>query len=139
MPHAHTYTTMSIESPGVVHEALDLAAGGTIVRLMRGDEAHVDLGPVDPDAVFRPLLTEIERRAAEITAAHPDPDDLERWQRAQRLHRDWQRNGTLPSTRDYAVELRKLDILSEEEVRTQADAMVRADSVALAVYPLPQS
>ena len=139
MPHAHTYTTMSMDDPRGVPEAVNLATHGTIVRLMCDDEAKIDIGPVDPDAIFRPLLTEIAQRAAEITAAHPDPDDLERWQRAQRLHKDWQRNGTLPSSQDYAVELRKLNILSDDQVRNQADAMVHADAVALAVYPLPQS
>ncbi|HZE40428.1 MAG TPA: hypothetical protein VE172_16625 [Stackebrandtia sp.] len=137
MAGSHAYT-LSADDPHAVAEAVGRAAAGSVVRLVRGDEQIADITPPDPDAAFRPLLAEIEARAAAITAAHPDPDDLENWQRAERLHHRWRTTGRLPSEVDYASQLRKLNILSPAQIAEQASAMVCADAEALIYYPLPE-
>lgn len=138
MASAHAYT-LSMDDPQAACEAIGRAAAGDVVRLVRGNQQVADVTPPDPDSIFRPLLSEIAARAAEMLAAHPDPEDLERWQRAERLHNDWYKNGTLPCVIDYAVELRKFNIFTETQVIEQAEAMVRADAEALVAYPLADS
>ena len=136
MASSHAYT-LSMDDPHAVVDAVGRAAAGQVVRLVRGEEQVADITPPDPDAAFRPLLAEISARAAEIIAAHPDPDDLERWQRADRLHNEWRVRGTLPSAEDYVVELRKLCVFTESQLEERAQSMVTADLEALAAYPLP--
>lgn len=137
MAPSHAYT-LPADDPHAVAEAVGRAAAGSVVRLVRGDEQVADITPPDPDSAFRPLLAEIEARANAICAAHPDPEDLEHWQRAERLHHRWRTTGRLPIAADYATELRKLDILTEQQLLDQAEAMVRADEQALVAYPLPE-
>lgn len=135
MASTHAYT-LSMDDPHAVTEAVGRAAAGSVVRLVRGDEQIVDITPPDPDAAFRPLLAEIAARAAEIMAAHPDPDDRERWQRATRLHNEWRDCGRLPTADDYLVELRKLCVFDDSQLKEQAAEMVKADAEALVAYPL---
>lgn len=136
MTNTHQYT-LSMDDPQAIVEAVGRAAAGSVVRLVRGDQAVADVTPPDPDAAFRPMLTEIAARAAELMAAHPDPDDLDRWQRADRLHNEWRTTGCLPCADDYLVELRKLGVFTTAQLEERARAMVEADREALAAYPLP--
>lgn len=129
--------TLPADDAQAIVDAVGRAASGEVFRLMRGDEPIADLTPPDPDAAFRPMLAEMAQRAAEICAAHPDPADLERWQRADRLHQRWLTTGALPSAAHYAAELRKFGVFTEAEIAEQAQEMLGADAEALAAYPLP--
>ncbi|MGH8792997.1 MAG: hypothetical protein ACRDXX_10155 [Stackebrandtia sp.] len=136
MASAHD-DTLPADDAQAIFAAVGRAAAGDVVRLVKDDKPIADLTPPDPDSAFRPMLAEMAARAAEICEAHPDPADLERWQRADRLHERWRNKGALPSVECYVAQLRKLGVLSEEQIVDQAESMVRADVEALIAYPLP--
>jgi antitoxin (DNA-binding transcriptional repressor) of toxin-antitoxin stability system len=62
------------DDPRALARAVELAANGVVVHLVRGGRAVADVVPHNPDDEFAGMLADLDARLARQRAEHPEPD-----------------------------------------------------------------